>query len=317
MRRATALVVLALVVAPCGGPIAASADEITLATVAAVERWVAAVQNHVPGQRDPELEMVSALTFEQRRELNAGMEFFLSFLRGKPVAIRTPAEKQLASVAGATRQIPGPDAFLKRAAVLHADTAFKRHIAGVDVVETAVRPPSGLPYSALLSQRSLSLNRDGEILGETLSDWNWPFARSLLAILSPRPADDPFVGTWYHATSAFMFQRGQYGEAVTHLQSAAAVLPDDARILFDRGSYSEIQGLPHTQVLLSDQDVTTSRAARNGGNPAIRIPARSTGTVGIPLAEDANDEAERFFRRALRADPSFVEARVRLGRLLV
>jgi len=302
MRRATAFAVLALIAIPRGGPIAAGADKITPATVAAVERWIAAVRNHVPGRRDTEVDMVSALTFDKRRELNAGMEFFLSFLQGKPVAIRTPAEKQLASVAGATRQIPGPDAFLKRAAVLHSDTAFKRHIVGVDFVETAVRPPSELPYSALLSQRSLSLNRDGEILGETLSDWNWPFARSLLAILSPRPADDPFVGTWYHATSAFMFKRGLIGEAITHLQSAAAVLPDDARILFDRASYSEIQGLPHTQVLLSDEN--------------FRTPVGLPRSLGIPAENETNAEAERLFRRALRADPSFVEARVRLARLL-
>jgi hypothetical protein len=58
--------------------------------------------------------------------------------------------------------------------------------------------------------------------------------RSLIALLSPRPGDDPFVGTWYHATSAFMFKRGQYGQASSHLKSAAAVLRDDARVLFDR-----------------------------------------------------------------------------------
>lgn len=299
MRRTTALVVLALLVAPRGGPIAAVADEITPATVAAVERWVAAVQNHVPGRRDPELKTVSALTFEQRSELNAGMEFFLSFLRGKPVSIKTPAQKRLATVAGATRQVPGADAFLKRAAAFHADAAVLRHAEGVDLAEPRVPAQRGSSSSALLWQGSLYINRDGEILGETPTEWNWPFARSLLDLISPSPAADPFVATWYHTTTAYMLQRGLYGEVVHHLQRAAALLPDDARILFDRACYAEVLGLPRTQVLMSDGH-----------------GAAGERRLDIPSESDTNGDAEKLFRRALRADSSFVEARVRLGRLL-
>jgi tetratricopeptide (TPR) repeat protein len=36
----------------------------------------------------------------------------------------------------------------------------------------------------------------------------------------------------------------------------------------------------------------------------------------VPSAETTNKEAERLFRETLASDPSFVEARVRLGRLL-
>jgi tetratricopeptide (TPR) repeat protein len=100
-----------------------------------------------------------------------------------------------------------------------------------------------------------------------------------------------------------MFQRGSYGELLAHLESATALLPDDARILFDRACYAEIQGLPRIQVLLSDADVLTMRATRSR-------------RFGIPPEDETNDEAERLFRRALSVDPSFVEARVRLGRLL-
>jgi hypothetical protein len=291
MRWAAAVAVLAVVAVP------RAPDEITAGTVAAVQRWVAAIETHVPGQRDAAVLMVSTLTFDKRVELNAGMEFFLSFLQGEPMPIKTSEHKLLASMAATSRQVPGPNAFLKRAAVLHADAAVSREIAGVKDVATPVRP-SGRPSPPLLSQRSLLLNRDGEVLGDTLSDWNWPFARSLVALIVPTPGDDPFVGTWYHATAAFMFQRGLYGEVVTHLQKATALLPDDARVLFDRACYAEGQGLPRTQVLLSD-----------------RTPAGSV-QLAIPREDQTNEEAERLFRRALRADPSFVEARVRLGRLL-
>jgi tetratricopeptide (TPR) repeat protein len=326
MRRAAAFAVLALIALLRDGPLAAPVpggaerppDDITPVTVAAVGRWIAAVQSHLPGQRDAEIEMVSALTFEKRRELSVGMGFFLSFLHGKPDVIKTPPEERLAHMAGAIRLIPGSDPFLKRTAVLHADAAFMRSLDGVRPAEPA-RPVDPIPRSAsaaLLSYGSLYLNRDGEILGETPTDWNWPFARSLLDLVSHSPAEESFVGAWYHATTAFMFRHGLYGEAVTHLQQAAVVLPDDARILFDRGCYSEFQGLPRSQVLLSDQDIERLRAQRGGRSSLIRTPAGSSDTLGIPLQEIANEEAERLFRRALRVDPAFVEARVRLARLL-
>jgi tetratricopeptide (TPR) repeat protein len=293
-------------------PIAAGADDITPVTVAAMAKWVAAVQSHVPGKRDPEVEMVSGLTYDNRWDLSVSMGFFLSYLRAKPLDIKNSAEERLARMAGTIRQVPGPDAFLKRAAVLHADAALNRHRGGVRPAEPAARSVDALPrgaFTALVSVGSLYINRDGEILGETAMEWNWPFARALLDLILSSQPDDPFVAAWYHTTTAFMFQRGLYGETVPHLRRAAVVLPDDARILFDRASYAEVQGLPRTQVLLSDHD---SRAARD----LIGVPSNARHTLGIPDARETNEEAERLFRLALRADPSFVEARVRLGRLL-
>jgi tetratricopeptide (TPR) repeat protein len=321
MRHAAAVAVLTLTLVPRGDPFAApaasrveaAAGDITPATVDAVERWVKAVKNHTPGLRDTEVEMVSALTFDQRKEMDSGMEFFLTFLRRKPVSIRNPAEKRLAEIAGDTRQVPGPEAFLKRAAVLHADTAFMRHVEGVTLAEPVpLRQSSSSP---LLSQGSLFINRDGEILGETAMEWNWVFARSLMDLVLASQPDNQFAATWYHTTAAFMFQRGLYGEAVAHLQRAAAVLPDDPRILFDRACYAEILGMPRHQVLLSDQDVSAALRAR-ASNGEIKIRQGAAGTLAIPLAHDTNEQAERLFRRALRADPTFGEARVRLGRLL-
>src|SRR5450759_5126915 len=105
--------------------------------------------------------------------------------------------------------------------------------------------------------------------------------RSLL--VSAKPSDDPFVGTWYHATTAFMLQKGLYGEAVTHLERVAAVLPDEARALFDRASYLEIQGLPVNQVLLSDEDILALKTQRSGRRP-LRLIANHAGELGIPLS---------------------------------
>ena len=112
-----------------------------------------------------------------------------------------------------------------------------------------------------------------------------------------------------------MVGKGWYGEMTPHLQRAAEVLPDDARILFDRACYAEILGLPKSQVLLSDDDVFALESQRTGR----RVPRPAGGgavQLGIPLAAATNDEAERLFRRALKVDPDYVEARVRLARLL-
>jgi tetratricopeptide (TPR) repeat protein len=297
MRRAAALTVLALAVLPRAGTVAQVPDAITPVTVEAMAKWVAAVQSHVPGKRDAEVEMVSGLTYANRWDLSVSMGFFLSYLRANPLPIKTSAQEHLARMAGAVRQVPGPAAFLRRAAVLHADAALKRHLAGVQPAEPA-RTGAELPrgaFAALVSRGSLSHALDGEIIGETAMEWNWPFARALLDLILSSQPGDPFVAAWYHTTAAFMLQRGLHGETVPHLQRAAVVLPDDARILFDRASYAEVQGLPRMQVLVS---------------------AGSTRTKGIPDEKETNDEAERLFRLALRADPSFVEARVRLGRLL-
>ena len=294
---------------------ASAPDPITASTVRAVTSWVAGVRSHTPGRRDAAVGQTSTMTFEKRLELNPGVMLFLSALQGERVVADSDARKQIVDAARQTLQSPGADIFLKRAAILHGDAAMLNKLD--DRAVNATGASSTPASSPLLTRHRLFLDKDGEIKGEVLADWNWPFARSLLDRLVPRPADDPFVAVWYHATTAFMFRWGLYGEAVTHLARSAAVLGDDALALFDRACYSEIQGLPVTQVLLSEDDIMALRALRAGRRlPPSQTP-RGVAELGIPLPELANDEAERLFRRALRVAPDLVEARVRLARLLV
>ena len=110
-----------------------------------------------------------------------------------------------------------------------------------------------------------------------------------------------FTRARYRATAAYMFANGKYGEATSHLQAAAVALPGDARVDFERACYAEIMGLPMHQLLLPE----TGAAVRQG------IDLR------IPGGDKANAEAEQSFRRALAIDSGLIEARVRLGRLLV
>jgi tetratricopeptide (TPR) repeat protein len=255
------------------------------------------------------------MTFAQRTELHEGMALFLAVIQGKRSNGRSDGDKRVIELGIRTRTNPGTDAFLKRAAVLHSDVAVQNRVDDAKPDDPGADVPSRDPAPPLLSRRRLFLDKDGEILGHVVSDWNWPFARSLLDLLFPRPADDPFVRTWYHATTAFMLKLGLYGEVAPHLARAGDVLPDDPLVLFDRASYAEIQGLPVVQVLLSDDDVFELRAKTQGRIPP-RTSSQGASNLGIPLAEVTNSEAERLYRRALRADATLVEARVRLGRLL-
>lgn len=293
-------------------------DALTSASALAVRNWVTAVQGHEAGRRDAAAGRIATMTFEQRTELHPGMVIFLASVQGKKIIARNEAEQQVLELAVNVKVNPGADAFLKRAAVLHADVAVQNRIDDAQPIEGGAGAPSGAAVPPLLSRQRHVLDKDGEIRGEVISDWNWPFARSLLDLIYPKPADDPFVGIWYHATAAFMLKQGLYAELLTHLGRAAEVLPDDPLVLFDRASYAEIQGLPGIQVLLSDEDVLNLRARREGRSSSlIRTPERGANPLRIPLANVTNEEAERLFRRVLRADPALVEARVRLGRLLL
>lgn len=314
MRPAAALAVLCLPLT-LGAEAAARPGAITVGTAMALGNWVTAVRSHTPGRRDAAVAAVSELTFDKRRELNPGMSLFLSVLLGKSVVTSTDAAKHIVELARDARQSPGAVPFLERAAMLHSDAAMQDVVDDVRPAAPANVPPSDASASPLFSHRRLFIDRDGEILGEVIADWNWPFARSLLDLVSAKPSDDPFVGTWYHATTAFMLQKGLYGEVVTHLERAAAVLPNEARALFDRASYSEIQGLPVNQVLLSDEDILALQMQGSGRRPSRLITSHAS-ELGIPPAEVANAAAERLYRLALRMDPFLVEARVRLARLL-
>jgi tetratricopeptide (TPR) repeat protein len=315
VRIGAAAVVLIVVIALSAGDARArGAREITAATAVAVGDWVTAVRSHTPGQRDAAAIKAAAMTYDDRVDLDAGMELFLSAVQGRAVVTKSPAQKRIADLGSTARQSPGTNAFLKRAAVLHGDAAL---LNGTDGVRAPAPPQSASPSGAtspLLSRKRLLLDSDGEIQGAVAAEWNWPFARSLLDLILPRPGDDPFVAAWYHATAAVMLKQGLYGEAVTHLERAAVVLPDDPLVLFDRAIYLEIQGLPRSQVLLSDEDLVALRG-RQMGRP-VRGTSQASFQLGIPPSEVANDQAERLFRRAVRADPALVEARVRLGRLL-
>jgi tetratricopeptide (TPR) repeat protein len=328
-------IVLALASAPTG---AQNPKPITGQTAVAVQSWVDAVRTHRPGRADAPVPKIASLTYADREELNAGLSFFFAGLLGWTYDTKgNAAAKEIVEI-GHGAGNPTAVAFLKQAAVLHADAAAygDRDADGTATVadpatdrvevrsgmgRTTVSP--GTAVSPLLHRGRLIIAHDGEVLGDVAASWNWPFARFLLDLLltgrteTPTAgaergrAADPFVSEWYHATTAYMLAAGTYGDLTAHLEHAAKLLPNDARVLFDRGCYAELFGLPMHQALVDDRNPAMAGYKADAPVWAYREPL-----LRIPPADRTNAEAERLFRRAAEADPALAEARVRLARLL-
>src|SRR5262249_43402514 len=155
-----------------------------------------------------------------------------------------PQQEEIRTLVRRTRSDPGISAFIRRAAILHTDTA----LFAADLPE----PPDDEPAAPLVDSRAAAapllstdrhiLHADGRIVGERPGNWNWGFARSLLDNLFVH--DRAFVAEWYHAVAAYMLANGRHGELEKHLRHATMLMPDDLHLLFDRACYAEALGLP-------------------------------------------------------------------------
>jgi hypothetical protein len=308
----TRLAVLACALIVVAAPASAQSGK----SVDALEAWIDAVKAHQPGKTDRPVAFVGALKYSDRVILNPAMMAFLAAVRGGATGTRSEQQNRIVELYRAVRNDPGLSAFVRRAAVLHTDAAILRDRLP-DFEDDAPTPDvnSRTSPSPLLANDLAIAHTDGRVVGRTALNWNWTFARSLLDVLVPPDSssgsfarsdiattgDRLFVATWYHATSAYLLAIGKHGDLNGHLAHAAAVLPDDANVLFDRGCSAETLGLPAYQVLPGDAGY---------GNAATRI------RIVVAPENRTDEEAETLFRRALDVDPRYAEARVRLARLL-
>ena len=315
----TVIVTIALTVMITGAPsvLRAESDDFAPIGVALLERWNAAVSKHTPGTIDAALDVVTGFSYDDRRLLDAPMRTFLSVLSGRRYEPNTAAERKVDALARASLAQFGYVPFLERAVILHSDAGITSELDPSPVVGPPPRGP--ISQSPLLATRPMTMSRDGEVVGRSESDWNWPFARSLVAQIHLSEPHGRFAADWYHATTAFMYSRRLYAEASVHLAAAAKMLPDDPRIIFDRAVYWENLGLPINQVLMRGVDLLAVRQWREGARLPLTANAATRAAIGldIPPKDDANRDAERLFRRALAVDPGYAEAAVRLARLLI
>lgn len=275
--------------------------------------WSAAVQQHVPGTVDGPLRFVWRLTPAERSAVAAWAPVLVKALGQAQNAAQAASRDRLVQLANELAKSTTAASFVDQAVMLHADAAMFNPL-GVPAPDTSHRSVStvvGIGGAHVVRQDQPAIfatARDGEVTGTAGADWNWPLARRLLAA-TPVVRGDSFVSKWYHATTAYLFINAYYGEADTHLGGAAAALPDDPQVLFDRGCIAEALAGNLFQFAVVDD-----RALQAFNQPsAYKDPVRRS--VDLPSTGVLNARAEDLFRRALGADPRLFEAHVRLSRL--
>ena len=94
-------------------PLSEVAPNQTTASMTALRQWVAAVNEHVPGEPDAAVHYVAGMTYSARAELNQLYPLFIKVLRGDFAVTGSEIDSDVAALAGTVRQRPGSEAFLK------------------------------------------------------------------------------------------------------------------------------------------------------------------------------------------------------------
>jgi hypothetical protein len=146
---------------------------------------------------------------------------------------------------------------------------------------------------------------DGRVLGISGQDSQIWWARRIL-LLGGRPPRDSRAAdfiAWYRGTTAMLASDISLSDLEPHASDALQAYPDAPGLLFDVGCVAETFASDRVQAVL----------ASTNGKPGKNRLRRS----GVERSLDENlAEAERHFRRAVEQDGTFLEARVRLGRVL-
>jgi tetratricopeptide (TPR) repeat protein len=150
---------------------------------------------------------------------------------------------------------------------------------------------------------------DGRVQGAGSLDGHLAAARTLLDALPRSGSLDAarvraHVAAWYRTVSAVLASTHNLADLEPHVMRAVERFPDDAGILFDVGCFYETFASPFTQIALAEETARATARAPLG----LIVQPRPAARMLV--------EAERHFRRAAAADPSFVEASVRFGRVL-
>lgn len=262
-----------------------------------IDRWLAAVHAHTPGELDDAVKTVAAWPEEYLAYTHNFVSIAVSFLNNKKFAdaIYEPQVRRLG-----IREPPDAVRVLKRGAALHADIAM---------LAPDLAPASRRAFTGGSAGSSVVL-RDGEALGIEGNLLHWALGRTLVRGLqpirlgeesgSPEPAGtvDPFVRHWFRATTAYLAHSLMRAEELAHSRQGLLAVPDDPVLLLLSGAMHEQFGSPVVQ--------TAIRGAK--------LPAGVEIAVGSASSE--LNRAKDRLEKALAIDPGLAEAHIRLGRVL-
>ena len=214
------------------------------------------------------------------------------------VGVPTPGPRaaelqELLRIADRVHESGDQNFVLRRGAMLHADIATG-----------ALMPAPATASAAFPAPRQMRLQMfDGLETDRHEVAIHWILGRLLLDAVtpagkkSPAAGADGFVREWYRATAAWM-QKGEDFDTV-HVARAVTLFPNDPDLLFLAGCEHEAFASPAIAAAV-----------------AVAVPPKDFGfDIGSPRAE--LDFAEAYFRRALKSQPSMMEARLHLGHVLL
>jgi tetratricopeptide (TPR) repeat protein len=185
-----------------------------------------------------------------------------------------------------------------------ADNFILKYGALLETDIAVLAPPSQAPVAApKRGARGVRVQMDdGQATSIRESDVHWEIAETLLdavrpsRIARPAPSRDTMVRDWYVATSAWMQFNVHYN--LKHLDRARQLFPNDRDVLFFVATHHAVYATPRIQHALQ----------------TVVLPQgywMETQSGGEELRQ-----ARTLFHRAIAIDPSFAEARLRLGRVL-
>ena len=272
--------------------------------MALLHDWVRFVDEHTAGESDAALTTLTAWTYGDLELMQAYVEALTEVpLNTQLRAIRRRQIHgiDLAEIKERTKDLQRRgdfDRFRKRAAILHSDAAI---LGAEPVVVDAPVPQQRRPWldRGTPQPRVDVKSFDGRVERFERANPNWQYAMSLLESLPATPQRDPIVAQWYRAVGAFFAQERRYADAIGHFATARRVVPDDPLVLYGMACLEETLGAPRIQ-------------------DYVRVTTLPNGLVimGVSSPETHLGRAESMLRKALAADPHFVDANLRLGRVL-
>lgn len=293
MRAIALAFALALTAA---APSAQSGDPAAL-----LERWVIAVDTHAAGAEDTALAALDSWSYADFNSMRRYVEALVEApaagnpTRAKRLSLLKPEER---SSIGAVRDRyllkARFDQFRQRAAILHTDAALLSRLPlGTDT------PKQRTAGGDRASENTIDVrSADGMLDSFQLANPNWFYARDMLDAISTT-GRTPIVAQWYRAIAAHYASHDNLADAFRHFEQARLIVPDDPGVLYGEACFQETLGSPSVQNFSHTTVLPNGYTVRGVFSPQTHFRT-----------------AETLLVRALAGRPDFVDAHLRLGRVL-
>ena len=243
-----------------------------------IKQWRIAIDRHIPGMAD---EAASSVGRWEEYDLLTIMKLVEGLTAEDEREYLYKAKRMLndlekSIVVSLLRFDEPPGSILKRGVLLHTDIALLKLEKGN-------------------KENNKGIIRVGDGLGAVQNkEWHMEYARALLSFLPSDPSRGESKRQWYISTTACLLAMQNYAQAEDNLRYALDIFTSDAAILFYVGTLHENYASPIAQNALAPSGMDFKFKSK----------------------KSELEKARSFYRKAIKADPTFYEAHLHLGRVL-